>query len=152
MRPWALNEISNMDLATHVEMPGMVSDKQFIKQCLSTAELCLSPEPKSPLNEKSTFIKVAEYMAMGKPIIAFDLPETRWTAQDAGVYISPGDVSGFGQAIINLIDHPEKRTVMGAYARKRFLECLSWDHQRDNLVAAYESLLEEKTWITNANV
>ena len=44
---------------------------------LSTADICLDPNPSSPLNDVSTWIKVMEYMALGKPIVSFDLKETR---------------------------------------------------------------------------
>jgi glycosyltransferase involved in cell wall biosynthesis len=143
LRPWALDQIAAQRLGAYVDMPGMIRDKQFMKKYLSTADVCLSPEPRSPLNEQSTFIKVAEYMAMAKPVIAFDLRETHWTAQEAAFYIPPGDVRGFGQAIVDLIDQPERREAMGASARKRFLEQLAWEHQKDNLLQAYEDLLKK---------
>jgi hypothetical protein len=49
------------------------------------------PEPKNPLNDASTLIKVAEYMSMAKPIVAFDLAETRYTAGRSAAYAAPND-------------------------------------------------------------
>lgn len=145
LRAQALQQISAWGLGCCVEMPGMIGDKQIIKQYLSVADICLSPEPLSPLNANSTFIKVGEYMAMGKPVIAFDLRETRWTAQESAIYIPPGDIQRFAQAILELADHPQQRAAMGNYARRRFLECLSWEHQQENLLKAYHMALGQRS-------
>ncbi len=138
LRPWALQQVRAWGLECFVEMPGMVKDRTAIRQYLSTADLCLSPEPSSPLNSRSTFIKVGEYMAMGKPLVAFDLRETRFTAHEAAVYVEPGDTDAFGQAIADLIDSPNRRGEMGRCGRERFVEYLGWEHQEKKLLETYE--------------
>ena len=72
-------------LANLVQFTGFLSTPEVVG-VLSTADICLSPEPRSPLNEASTFIKVAEYMAVECPIVAYNLPESRFTAGEAAVY------------------------------------------------------------------
>jgi hypothetical protein len=37
-------------------------------------------------------LKTMEYMAIGKPLVAFDLAETRFSAQDAALYATPNSV------------------------------------------------------------
>jgi glycosyltransferase involved in cell wall biosynthesis len=141
LRTWAQQQITEWGLNDYVEMPGMVKDRTTIRQYLSSADLCLSPEPFSPLNAKSTFIKVGEYMAMGKPVVAFDLKETRFTASEAAVYVQPGDVQAFGQAISAMLDSPDQRAAMGMCGRERFQELLAWEHQEKHLLQAYERAL-----------
>jgi glycosyltransferase involved in cell wall biosynthesis len=77
--------------------------------------------------------KIIEYMAVGLPIVSFDLKESRYSAQDAAVYIPNNDEKAFAQAIIDLLNDPERRQQMGEFGRKRFLECLSWEHSREKL-------------------
>ena len=77
-----------LGVADIVEFPGRVPD-EFVQRCLSTADVCLSPDPLNPLNDVSTMNKVVEYMAMGRPIVSFDLVEARVSAGDAAVYV-PG--------------------------------------------------------------
>src|SRR6266568_3744701 len=100
----------------------------------------LSSDPRSPLNEHSTMIKTMEYMAMGKPVVAFDLTETRFSAQDAALYATPNLVEDFAKNIEALLDDDELRLKMGATGRKRIEEELSWDHNEKKLLLAYEKL------------
>ena len=76
-------------------------------------------------------------MALGKPIVAYELPETRHTAQDAAVYIKPGDTQAFGRAILTLLDDLPLRQRMGGIGQKRIMESLSWEHQQGELLRAY---------------
>ncbi len=141
IRPQALAQVKAWGLETAVDMPGMIHDRLVLRQYLCTADVCLSPEPLTPLNAHSTFIKVGEYMAMGKPIVAYDLQETRFTAQEAASYVPAGNAQEFGRAIVTLLDNPDQRRRMGEFARQRFLSCLSWEHQQQNLLEAYRLAL-----------
>ena len=144
VRPQALAAVKKWELEDFVELPGMVWDSQLLRQYLCTADVCLSPNPANPHRTYSTPIKLGEYMAMGKPMVAFDLPETRHTAQDAAIYVQPGDIHGFGQAIVNLIDDPDMRQQMSEFGRQRVIDRLSWEHQSPNLFRAYEVALGSK--------
>jgi glycosyltransferase involved in cell wall biosynthesis len=109
---------------------------------LSTATICISPEPRSPLNDASTFIKVAEYMSVECPIVAYDLQESRFTAGGAAVYAEPDDVAGFAALIDELLDDPDRRDAMGRAGRARILSDLSWQRSKVELLAAYDRALE----------
>lgn len=83
-------------------------------------------------------------MALGKPIVAYELPETRHTAQDAAVYIQPGDTQAFGQAILALLDDLPRRQNMGEIGQKRIAEYLSWEYQKGELLRAYAIALSTR--------
>lgn len=123
-----------------VEFPGRVPD-DFVQRCLSTADVCLSPDPRNPLNDVSTMNKVVEYMAMGRPIVSFDLIEARVSAGDAAVYVPANDELEFAKAINALLDDPASREKMGEYGRERVEGQLSWDISRARLVEFYGRLL-----------
>ena len=108
---------------------------------LSTADICLDPNPSNPLNDHSTWIKVMEYMAFGKPTISFDLTETRFTAGKAAIYVKPNDEKAFANAIAELMDDPDQRAKMGRFGRERIENELSWNRVSGNLLAGYEQLL-----------
>jgi glycosyltransferase involved in cell wall biosynthesis len=124
-----------------LQFTGRVSEDD-LRRYLSTADICLDPNPSSPLNDVSTWIKVMEYMAVGAPTVSFDLKETRFTARDAAVYVRPNDVGEFAAAIAMLMDDPALRARMGAFARARIEQELNWGVVSTNLVAAYQNLFD----------
>jgi glycosyltransferase involved in cell wall biosynthesis len=127
---------SELGLDSYVWFTGRVSDEDLIKY-LSTADICVDPDPSNPFNDRSTMIKMTEYMALGKPVVAFDLPEHRVTAGDAAVYASANDELDFAAKIAGLMDAPDRRAQMGRIGRQRVETGLAWSHQVPNLLAAY---------------
>jgi glycosyltransferase involved in cell wall biosynthesis len=95
----------------------------------------------NPLNNASTMIKVAEYMAMGRPIVSFDLAETRVSAGDAAVYVPCNDEYAFALAIDALLNDPARRCRMGEVGRRRIEEKLSWEVSRQTLVEFYRRII-----------
>jgi glycosyltransferase involved in cell wall biosynthesis len=126
----------DLGIADHVLFTGFIPDEQMVRY-LSTADICLDPNPSSPLNDVSTWIKVMEYMALAKPVVSFDLKETRISAADAAVYVTPNDEAEFARAIARLMDDPAKRRQMGDYGRARVMSDLGWHVTSRNLLSAY---------------
>lgn len=129
-----------LGLTENVDFVGWLGDDQ-IARLLSTADVCLSPEPKTPLNDVSTMVKVAEYLAISKPVVAFSLGETRKVAGDAAAYAQPNDVSEYAARISELLDDPAKRQAMGAAGRERVAASMTWEHSTVELRAAYRHAL-----------
>jgi glycosyltransferase involved in cell wall biosynthesis len=138
---WAdlVAERDRLGLQDYVEMPGRVPD-ETVTEVLSTADLGLSPDPLNPLNDVSTMNKTMEYMAFAIPVVAFDLRETRVSAQDAARYVEPGDVEGYARAVVDLVDDPEARREMGRRGRERVERELAWEHQRIGYLAVFDEL------------
>ena len=128
-----------LQLDDYVNFTGWLETKNVVRY-LTVADVGLSPDPENGLNEFCTMIKSMEYMAMGKPVVAFDLTETRFSAQDAALYAIPNVVEDFASKIEALLDNEELRLKLGAIGRKRIEEELSWDHTKQNLLLAYEML------------
>ena len=84
--------------------------------------------------------KIMEYMALGKPLVQFDLTEGRVSAQDASLYARPNDEIDLAVKILQLLDDAALRKTMGAYARSRVERELQWRHEGPKLLAAYDSL------------
>jgi glycosyltransferase involved in cell wall biosynthesis len=122
-----------------VEFTGRLEDERFLP-ILSAADVCIAPEPSSPLNDRSTMVKVVEYMAMGLPIVAFDLTETRASAQEAAVYAPPGDEGAFARCIETLLSDRERRLRLGERGRARVESEIGWNHSRRELLRAYATL------------
>jgi len=128
-----------------VRFTGRIPDEELCTW-LSTADVCLAPDPKNPLNDVSTMNKIMEYMALGRPIVSFDLVEARVSAGDAAVYARPNDEVAFAEAIAGLLDDPERRAEMGRIGRTRVAGELSWEASRANLIRAYRTVLAHRGW------
>jgi glycosyltransferase involved in cell wall biosynthesis len=133
---------ASMKLTDRVTFTGRVDDATLLS-VLSTADVCVNPDRPSPMNDKSTMNKIMEYMALGKPIVQFDLTEGRFSAQDASLYAKNTDVADFGNKILELLDAPERRREMGRMGRERVENLLSWPHEVPKLLAAYEAAFSD---------
>jgi len=123
-----------------VEFTGWV-DHETIRRVLSTADIGLAPDPKNPLNDVSSMVKISEYMAMSTPLVSFDLAESRIGAGEAALFARSGDHRAFAFLIEALLDDPELRIRMGVAGRRRAVEELAWEHQERALLAAYTRAL-----------
>ena len=139
----ALNDVKTLTwqlgLGDRVFFTGFVEPTQ-VASYLCAGDIGVAPEPSSPLNDRSTMIKIMEYMAVGKPVVAFDLPENRFTAQGAALYAQPNDEFDFARQLAVLLDDPDRRKKMGLVGRERVANELAWPHQAKHLLAAYASL------------
>lgn len=126
-----------------VNFTGRVPDQELL-DVLSTADVCVNPDKPCEMNDISTMIKIMEYMALGKPIVQFDLKEGRFSAQDASLYSDNDDqVNDFTNKILWLLDHPGEREKMGEFGRRRVEQELAWKFSVENLLAAYRRVFEK---------
>ncbi|MFF0476950.1 glycosyltransferase family 4 protein [Streptomyces sp. NPDC004284] len=132
-----------LGLSEQVQFTGRIPDADLVRY-LSTADVCLSPDPRNPLNDVSTMNKVLEYMVMGRPIVSFDLREARVSAGDAAVYAPADDEAAFAGLVSQLLDDPEERARMGKIGQERIGGQLSWKHSQQALLAAYAAACRDQ--------
>ena len=120
---------------------GWVSDPDAYCRYLFTADMCVAPEPSNAYNDRSTFVKVMEYMAAGRPIVAFDLPENRFSAGAAALYATPNNQREFAAKLVALMDDATLRRTMGEVGRRRVETDLTWQHSIPHLLGVYDLLL-----------
>jgi len=128
-----------LDVADYVTFTGRVPDCDLLAM-LNTADICVNPDIANDMNDKSTMNKIMEYMALGKPIVQFDLAEGRISAQQASLYARKNDPLDLAAKILELLDDPQRRLEMGAFGRRRVTEELEWRYEVPKLLAAYDAL------------
>lgn len=133
-----------LGLGAAAEFTGRIPDADVLR-ILSTADVCLAPDPKNPLNDVSTMNKIVEYMATARPVVSYDLVEARVSAGEAALYARPNDTADFASRIEMLLDDPERRRRMSEIGRSRVEEELSWEYSRRALLEAYERALALRT-------
>lgn len=129
--------IKELHLEEYVNFLGWTEPEDVLRY-LTVADIGLTPDPQNGLNEYCTMIKTVEYMAMSKPVVAFDLAETRFSAQDAALYAAPNVVEDFADKIEKLLGDEQLRRKMGDIGLKRIKEELSWEQSVKNLLSAYQ--------------
>lgn len=132
-----------LKLGDTVKFTGRVSDDDLLRY-LSTADVCVNPDVANDMNDKSTMNKVMEYMAMGRPVVQFDLKEGRVSAREASLYAKKNDAEDMAEKILELIDSPGRRRKMGEFGRERVEKELAWVYSKPNLKAAYKKLFEDR--------
>jgi glycosyltransferase involved in cell wall biosynthesis len=130
---------AKLGLADHVTFTGRVPDAEMLAM-LNTADVCVNPDVANEMNDKSTMNKVMEYMALGKPMVQFDLTEGRFSAQEASLYAQRNDAVDMAAKIVELLDDPALRARMGEFGRRRVENDLEWRHEVPKLLAAYSAL------------
>jgi glycosyltransferase involved in cell wall biosynthesis len=111
----------------------------LVAALIAAADIGIDPAPGTELNHGSTMIKVAEYMGCGRPLVAYELRETRRTAGDAALYAPCGEPQAFVDRIGELARDGERRRHLGALARERALQ-LTWERSEEALLAVYSRL------------
>jgi glycosyltransferase involved in cell wall biosynthesis len=126
----------------YVTFTGRVADEVMLGM-LNSADVCVNPDRANELNDASTMNKIMEYMALGKPIVQFDLREGRHSAQRASLYARRDDFRDFAAKIVELVDDAPRREEMGRLGRWRVETELEWSHEVPKLLAAYDALWRE---------
>jgi glycosyltransferase involved in cell wall biosynthesis len=131
----------DLGVADYVTFTGRVPDAELLEM-LNTADICVNPDRANEMNDRSTMNKIMEYMALGKPVVQFDLTEGRVSAGDASWYARPNDVADLAQKIVALLADAPLRQRMSVIGRDRIEQVLSWQHEAPRLLSAYEHLLK----------
>jgi glycosyltransferase involved in cell wall biosynthesis len=133
--------VSKKELDPFVTFTGQVPHEEVVNY-LSNADVGVAPDPKTPMNDNSTMIKIFEYMAFGLPVVLFDLKEGRNVAGPAALYALPNDPIEFANQITRLLNSSELRQQLGGCGRKRIEEGLNWEVEKASLIRAYSTALQ----------
>ncbi len=133
-----------LGISDYVTFTGRVTDQEMLAM-LNTSDVCINPDVANEMNDKSTMNKIMEYMALGKPIVQFDMKEGRFTAQEASLYAINNDAIDMADKIVSLLDDPMRRKQMGDIGRNRVLNELEWKYEVPKLLAAYDKLFETRS-------
>jgi glycosyltransferase involved in cell wall biosynthesis len=139
--PRLKERVAEAGLDDCVTFTGRIPD-DALAAYLSTADVCVAPDPKNPMNDKSTMNKILEYMAFARPAVLFDLTEGRRSAENAALYARASDPVDFAEKIVALLDSESLRNELGALGRRRIEEALNWEIEKKSLLAAYAKALD----------
>lgn len=142
-RPQLESLTRKLEISDRVRFHGRIPDEQ-LKSVLASTDVCTNPDEVNPMNDLSTMNKIIEYMALGRPIVQFDVREGRFSAGDASLYAKGNDAVAFAAEIATILKDPELAARMSEAGRRRFNEELSWEVQGSKLVSLYADIMERR--------
>jgi glycosyltransferase involved in cell wall biosynthesis len=141
-------KIQNNGLQQSVIMTGTIAHAD-VPDMLSIADIAVVPSAPVAASHGGTGapLKLFEYMAAGKPIVATNLNQAAEVIQDGhnGLLVEAGDVNRFAEAIVTLLDHPMERVRLSQNARQQALNLYSWTRYTERLEEIYVNVLRNSS-------
>jgi glycosyltransferase involved in cell wall biosynthesis len=143
-RPVVAQKIMRNGLRHAVIMTGAIAYSQ-VPEMLSIADVAVVPSAPitASLGGTGTPLKLFEYMAAGKAIVATAHNESAKVIQDGynGLLVEAGDANRFAGAILKLINNPAERVRLGQNARQQAIQLYSWEEYTRRLEEIYLNVL-----------
>jgi glycosyltransferase involved in cell wall biosynthesis len=140
-RPGLQRLAERLRIASHVNFHGYLQPEQFVP-ILATCLLTVSPDPPTPFNRVSTMVKVIDSLAIGRPVVSFDLAESRRLIGPAGRIVDPPTPEALAHAIVGLLWDPPETARLGELARAEVdARDMTWSASAAKLVAVYDALV-----------
>nr|WP_281253164.1 glycosyltransferase family 4 protein [Rubricoccus marinus] len=131
--PLLLGKIKALGVEENVSLLGYRAD---VPDIVSASDVFVFPS----LREGAAG-SVLEAMALGRPIVASDIPALRdILGGGAGALVPPCDASAFARAIVDLLSNTERASLLSRTALRCFEDTHSLDHVADRMVALFRSV------------
>jgi glycosyltransferase involved in cell wall biosynthesis len=133
--------VRRLDIAHSVNFHGYLQPERFVP-ILATCRLTVSPDPPTPFNRVSTMVKVIDSLAIGRPVVTFDLAESRRLIGAAGRIVDPPTAEALAAAIVELLGDPAETARLGELARREVdTQEMTWSTSAAKLIATYDGLV-----------
>jgi glycosyltransferase involved in cell wall biosynthesis len=129
-------------LRDRVELTGPIAPTD-VARALARADVLVLPNRATTLSAEATSpLKLFEYMALGKPIVASDLPAIREIVGDgeAAELVAPDDPSALARGVARLVADPDRAAALAATALARSSD-YSWDRRAERLAACFAEVV-----------
>jgi glycosyltransferase involved in cell wall biosynthesis len=121
----------------NVHFPGMV-ERKSAPDFLSLGTVGISAKLSKTSQGNG---KLLDYMAMGMPVVAFDIPVNRDILGPAGRLVPEGDAGRFADAVVGYLQDREAAAKAGVALRNRVCEQFSRHSEVERLIGIYRSLM-----------
>jgi glycosyltransferase involved in cell wall biosynthesis len=132
------SEFAARGLLDRVRLLGRTAHSDVLR-LIADADICLDPAPPTPFNHGTTMVKISEYLALGRPTVAYSLDETATTAAGAVSLVCGDDADAFARRVAELAGAEEARSELHRRATVRAPD-LAWERQAARMIDAYDRL------------
>lgn len=143
-----LRRLRRLGLVEHVSLePGRPHEE--VPALVAGADVCLAP---LGYNERNVVqgccpIKVLEYLACGRPLVASNLPVVRELVRDEreALLVPPDAPDALAAALLRLLDDRALAERLARHGARRVRSRFTWQRARARLLAVYERLLAARS-------
>lgn len=126
----------SLGLGKKIIFTGFVEDHE-VNQALAGADIAVACFADTKQVKCKSPLKIAEYLASGKAIVASDVGEVPWMLGGTGKLTQPGSISSLARGINDLLENEKIRKSMEINARKRAEELFDWKVVSEKLLQKY---------------
>lgn len=143
LRPDVEDQVKQLGLASRVVFTGSVPHLH-IPAFLRMAQVTVVNPRYSPAALSGSPLKLFEYMAAGKAIVAPSIPNIQQVLvnRQNALLIPPDQPDALASAIAELLENSDLREKLGEAARKRAIQHYSWDRTVSDLETIFDEELE----------
>ena len=134
---------ARLGIAHKVRFTGAVPHSA-VPRYMDVADVAVATLPDTPQARTKSPLKVVEYMAAGRAIVASAVGEAVRFLGDAGRLVAPGDAAALADALDELLGDPYRASELGVAARERLRQNFTWMHTAANLERAYVRAREKR--------
>ena len=141
---WMRSSIASRGLSDHVLLTGWLPQQAALGYAVR-AEVGLSPIPRGVLFDVSSPTKLVEYLALGIPSVANDIPDQQLVvAQSAAGLCAPMEATAFRDAILELLGNPTMASQFSARGPAWVRKHRTYAVLAGQVAAAYEQILPDR--------
>jgi len=124
-----------LGLDNQVTFTGKIPYEQA-PRFLALGDVAVAPK----ISETEGSGKLLNYMAMGLPTVAFDVPVSREYLDTFGAYARPGDAASLAEALETMLMDRERAQALGESLRQRAIERYSWVAAGEKIMDVYDTV------------
>lgn len=137
---WLNEFIESRGMQDVVQPLGRISYSEVL-QLIEQSDVCLCPLSDTKVKRYNYPIKIYEYLALEKPVVATNLPAIASIIRhgENGLLVEPNDPDSMANMVLDLYQNVELQKKLASNARKSIME-YEWEKIDDRINAALESL------------
>ncbi|PIN79336.1 hypothetical protein COY26_04005 [Candidatus Woesearchaeota archaeon CG_4_10_14_0_2_um_filter_33_10] len=114
----------------------------LVPKYIAAADVAVACFEDNDITRSKSPLKIVEYMASGKAIVASNVGEVPTMLDDCGILTEPGNVYSLAKGIIRFLEDEKLRKECERKARKRAEKEYKWEVTANNLLRAYEMTIK----------
>ena len=132
-----------LGISDKVIFTGAVAHNE-IPRYIAAADVCVAAFKDTKVTRCKSPLKIAEYMACGKAVVASNVGEVRRMLGGVGILVDPDDANSLAEGILRIIGDKDLGDRLGKFARIRVGEKYNWVKTTANLFVAYQKIINLK--------